>query len=77
MVVFAEIDEEADKRGQARELVIEALGNGVCLREDLVDLAKEAGISERTLADALGDLVKSGKVTKGKLGRKTTYAIVQ
>lgn len=77
LVVVAEIDEEADKRGQARELVIEALGNGVCLREDLVALAIEAGISERTLADALGDLVKSGKVTKGKLGRKTTYAIVQ
>lgn len=77
LVVVAEVDEEADKRKQAREVVREMLINGDCLREDLVASAKEAGISERTLADALADLVKSGEVSKGKIGRKTTYAIVQ
>jgi RecA-family ATPase len=75
--VLAEVDEEADKRKQAREMIREALTQKRLFREELVTLAKEAGISQRTLADALKDLKDCGEIQREVEGRKSIYTLMQ
>ncbi len=72
-----EIDEETEKRETARALIKELVADGPKLREVLVEAGGEAGLSERTMSDALKDLVSTKEITRGKEGRKTIYAPAQ
>jgi hypothetical protein len=77
VVVLGEIDEETEKRETARALMREMLADGPKLRELLIEGGKEIGLSERTIADALKDLISTKEAERSKDGRKTTYALVQ
>jgi len=75
IIVLEEVDAEADKRKQARDLIRKALKDKTMLREDLVSLAKGEGISDRTLADAVKSLVDAGELTKETEGHKVKYLL--
>jgi RecA/RadA recombinase len=77
IVVLAEVDEEADKRKLARELVRKALREKPTLREELVTLAKGENIGERTLVDALKSLMDAGEIIRNMEGRKSSYRLKQ
>jgi DNA-binding HxlR family transcriptional regulator len=72
--VIGEVDEETSKRQQARDLIIAALTDAPKLREELASLAREEGISERTLAAALKELETASLVAGSFEGRKKRYS---
>ena len=73
--VTGEVDEENNKREQARDLIIDALADGDKLREELVVFIRDAGISERTLSAALGELETAKLIFHTLEGRKRKYSI--
>jgi hypothetical protein len=73
--VTGEVDEENNKREQARDLIMDALADGDKLREELAVFSNEAGISERTLSAALGELEIAKLIDHTLEGRKRKYSI--
>jgi hypothetical protein len=73
--VLEEIDVEADKKKQARDLIRKTLKEKPLLREELLSLAKCEEISERTLTDAIKNLVDTGELNKEPEGHKVKYSL--
>jgi len=72
--VIGEVDEETTKKQQVKGLVIDALADGEKFREELLAFSKEAGISERTLAEALKEMETAKVIASSFEGRKKKYA---
>ena len=78
--VIGEVDEEISKTEQARDLIMDALGGGDKLREELTAIAREAGIGERTFAGALKELETANLIVGSFENRKrkySTFALLQ
>jgi hypothetical protein len=78
--VIGELDEEATKKEQARQLITDALSDGEKFRDELLAVSKEAGIGERILATALKELETANLITGHFEGRKkkySTFALLQ
>ena len=74
VTVLEEIDVEADKRKQARDIIRKALEEKPLFREDIIVMVKAEEISERTCNEALKSLLDAGELVKSQDGHKVRYS---
>ena len=75
VTVLEEVDVEADKRKQAREIIRKALEEKPLFREDILVMVKADDISERTCNEALKSLIEAGEIVKSPEGHKVRYSL--
>ena len=75
ITVLEEVDVEADKRKQAREIIRKALEEKPLFREDILVMVKADDISERTCNEALKSLLEVGEIVKSPEGHKVRYSL--
>ena len=75
VTVLEEIDEEADKRKQARDLIRKTLKEKPLSCRIYSALVKTEDITERTCNEALKSLLEVGEIVKSQDGHKMRYSL--
>ncbi|HCU47999.1 TPA: hypothetical protein DIC39_03000 [Patescibacteria group bacterium] len=76
LVYDGDIEDDLNKKEEAKDMILEVLGDGGQTTTELIVLAKaQRNIGEKNVREALKELVIDGAITEGRKGRANYYQL--